>query len=120
MSATKPTVLLEHYLKQLKLPTSLCEYEKVVVVCQQHQVDYKTLLLRLAELETIDCDRRAAEGRLKANVFTRDASGRFPIPQQDWRSTAFPLNGGEHLRHVCAAPAGDSAYRQLVTAGGVA
>ena len=33
MSATKPTVLLEHYLKQLKLPTSLREYEKVVVVC---------------------------------------------------------------------------------------
>jgi len=69
MSATKPTVLLEHYLKQLKLPTFLREYEKVAVVCQQDQVDYQTFLLRLAELETIDRERRAAERRVKAAKF---------------------------------------------------
>ena len=33
MSPTKPQVLLEHYLKQLKLPTILQEHEKMAVVC---------------------------------------------------------------------------------------
>ncbi len=71
MSASKPTVLLEHYLKQLKLPTMLLEYAKIAAVCQQERTDYQTFLLRLAEREAIERERRAAERRLKA--------ARFPV-----------------------------------------
>ncbi len=34
------TVLLEHYLKQLRLPTILQEYEKMAVVCRKERADY--------------------------------------------------------------------------------
>jgi DNA replication protein DnaC len=71
MSEGKATVLLEHYLKQLKLPSVLREYEKMAAVCQQERADYQTYLLRLAELETADRERRAAERRVKA--------ARFPV-----------------------------------------
>jgi len=67
----KATLLLEHDLKQLKLPSILREYEKLAAVCQQEQADYQTYLLRLAELETADRERRAAERRVKA--------ARFPV-----------------------------------------
>jgi DNA replication protein DnaC len=65
MTATKPQVLLTHYLKQLKLPSFLREHEKMAVVCQQEQADYQTFLLRLAEVEIADRERRAAERRVK-------------------------------------------------------
>ena len=57
----KATVLLQHYLKQLRLPSILREHEKLAVVCQQERADYQTYLLRLVELETADRERRAAE-----------------------------------------------------------
>ena len=65
MTATKPQVLLAHYLKQLKLPSFLREYDKLAVVCRQEQADYQTFLLRLAEIEIADRERRAAERRVK-------------------------------------------------------
>jgi DNA replication protein DnaC len=71
MSEAKATVLLQHYLKQLKLPSFLREYEKLSAVCQQQRDDYQTYLLRLAEVETADRERRAAERRVKA--------ARFPV-----------------------------------------
>jgi len=71
MSDGKATLLLEHYLKQLRLPSILREYEKLAVVCQQERADYQTYLLRLVELETADRERRAAERRVKA--------ARFPV-----------------------------------------
>jgi len=71
MSATQATLLLNHYLKQLKLPTILREYEKLAVVCQQDRADYSTFPLRLAEREVADRERRAAERRTKA--------ARFPV-----------------------------------------
>ena len=49
MSDTKATVLLEHYLKQLKLPSILREHEKMAVVCEAERADYQTYLLRLVE-----------------------------------------------------------------------
>lgn len=64
--ATKPQLLLQHYLKQLKLPSMLREYEKLAVVCQADRADYQTFLLRLAEQEIADRERRAAERRVKA------------------------------------------------------
>jgi DNA replication protein DnaC len=67
----RPTVLLEHYLKQLKLPTFLREYDSMASVCMNERSDYPTYLLRLAERETIDRERRAAERRVKA--------ARFPV-----------------------------------------
>ena len=71
MSEAKATVLLPHYLKQLKLPSFLREYEKLAAVCQQERDDYQTYLLRLAEVELADRERRAAERRVKA--------ARFPV-----------------------------------------
>ena len=67
----KPTVLLEHHLKQLKLPTMLREYAPVAAACTQDRCDYPAYLLRLAERELIDRDQRAAERRIKA--------ARFPV-----------------------------------------
>jgi len=69
MSASKPTVLLEHYLKQLKLPTMLREYAKLASVCQSQRADYQTFLLRLSEREVHDRELRAAERRVKAAKF---------------------------------------------------
>lgn len=71
MSAPKATLLLEHHLKQLKLPSVLREYEKMAAICQKERADYQTYLLRLVELETADRERRAAERRVKA--------ARFPV-----------------------------------------
>jgi hypothetical protein len=63
MSQDKPTVLLEHYLKHLKLPTILREHAKMAAVCHEERPDYQTYLLRLVEAEAIDRERRAAERR---------------------------------------------------------
>lgn len=69
MSTTKPTLLLEHHLKELKLPTILREYAAVAGVCSSERADYPTYLLRLCERELIDRERRAAERRIKAAKF---------------------------------------------------
>jgi len=54
-----PQVLLEHHLKQLRLPTFLREYDKVARQCAAESADYPRYLLRLAELELLDRERRA-------------------------------------------------------------
>jgi len=69
MSPARPTVLLEHHLKQLKLPTFLREYGAIAKRCAQEQADYPDYLLRLAERELIDREQRAAERRIKAAKF---------------------------------------------------
>jgi len=69
MSTTKPTLLLEHHLKELKLPTMLREYAALASVCSTERADYPTFLLRLCERELIDRERRAAERRIKAAKF---------------------------------------------------
>jgi hypothetical protein len=53
-----PQILLAHYLKVLKLPTFLREYDKVASAAEG--VDHIRFLWRLAELELIDRDRRTA------------------------------------------------------------
>ena len=65
-----PQVLLAHHLKQLKLPTFLREYDKLARQCAADGVDHPRYLLRLAELELLDRERRLVERRI------RDA--RFP------------------------------------------
>jgi DNA replication protein DnaC len=64
-----PQVLLAHHLKTLKLPTFLREYEKVARQCAAEGVDYIRFLLRLAELELLDRDRRTVERRIRAARF---------------------------------------------------
>jgi len=65
----KGTVLLEHHLKQLKLPTMLRDYASMASVCSKERTDYQTYLLRLVERELIDREQRSAERRIKAAKF---------------------------------------------------
>ena len=69
MTPPKPAVLLEHYLRQLKLPAILREYAAVAAACTQDRSDYATYLLRLVEREVIEREHRAAERRIKAAGF---------------------------------------------------
>lgn len=62
-------MLLEHYLKQLKLPTMLREYAKLAEQCAQEGVDFQRFLLRLVEAEMLERDHRATERRIKAAKF---------------------------------------------------
>ena len=67
----KPTVLLEYYLKKLRLPTMLREYVPMSTVCRDERTDFPVYLLRLAEREILDREKRAAERRIK--------EARFPV-----------------------------------------
>jgi DNA replication protein DnaC len=67
----KPQVLLGHLLKQLKLPTFLAEYDKLARECARNGTDHPGYLLRLAELELIERERRMVERRIRA--------ARFPV-----------------------------------------
>ena len=71
MSERKPEVLLKHYLKKLKLPTVLREYQSMAAVCMKDHCDYTTFLLCLVERESLDREKRAAERRVK--------TARFPV-----------------------------------------
>jgi DNA replication protein DnaC len=73
MSCDPNTVLLEHHLKTLKLPTMLREYDKVAAHCAKQNIGHHGYLTQLTELELIERERRAAERRLKA--------ARFPAPK---------------------------------------
>jgi hypothetical protein len=70
-TADTPQVLLEHHLKQLRLPTFLREYDKVARQCAADSVDYPRYLLRLSEHELLDRERRACERRIH--------QARFPV-----------------------------------------
>ena len=45
----RSTLLLEHHLKELKLPTFLREYGKMAARCAAEGVDHPGYLLRLAQ-----------------------------------------------------------------------
>ena len=66
-----PTVLLDHHLKQLKLPTILREYAAIASVCVRERQDHIAYLLKLVERELIEREQRAAQRRIK--------SARFPV-----------------------------------------
>jgi DNA replication protein DnaC len=68
-SQQRPTVLLEHYLKQLRLPTMLREYKTIADACAQDGKNYIDFLLGLCERELLDREQRAAERRIKAAKF---------------------------------------------------
>ena len=67
--AATSTVLLEHHLKQLKLPTVLREYAAIAATSTKDRSDYPTYLLRLTERELLDRERKAAERRIKEAGF---------------------------------------------------
>ena len=67
--SNKSTVLLEHHLKELKLPTFLKEYDKVASRCAAEGLDHPDYLLRLSELELIDRNHRMVERRIKEARF---------------------------------------------------
>ena len=67
--SNKSTVLLEHNLKELKLPTFLKEYDKVASRCAAEGVDHPDYLLRLSELELIERNHRMVERRIKEARF---------------------------------------------------
>ena len=64
-----PQLLLAHHLKALKLPTFLREYDKLARQCAAEGVDHTRYLLRLAELELIERERRMVERRIKEARF---------------------------------------------------
>jgi DNA replication protein DnaC len=64
-----PELLLAHHLKALKLPTFLREYDKLARQCAAEGVDHTRYLLRLAELELIERERRMVERRIKEAKF---------------------------------------------------
>ena len=71
MIQSKSTLLLEHHLKHLKLPTIAREYVSLAEVCARDRSDYPEYLLRLTERELLDRERKSAERRLK--------DARFPV-----------------------------------------
>ena len=64
-----PRVLLEHYLKQLRLPTVLSEFPKLAEQCAKEGTTFEQFLLRLVEQEMLDRERRATERRITAAKF---------------------------------------------------
>ena len=65
MSANKQTLLLDHHLKKLKMPTMLREYEKTAALCRTERADYPQYLFRLSEMELLERERRAKERRIR-------------------------------------------------------
>ena len=65
----RSTLLLEHHLKELKLPSFLREYGKMAAQSAAEGVDHTQYLLKLAELELIDRHQRMVERRIRAARF---------------------------------------------------
>ena len=65
----RSTLLLEHHLKELKLPSFLREYGKMAAQCAAEGVDHPQYQLRIAELELIDRHQRMVERRIRAARF---------------------------------------------------
>jgi len=69
-----PQLLLQHYLKKLKLPTFQAAYAKLARQCAAEGKDHVQYLLRLCELELIERERRMVERRIKAAKFPASKS----------------------------------------------
>ena len=77
-TAHTPRLLLEHHLKELRLPTILREYDKVARQCAVERVDYPRYLLPITELELLDRERRATERRIRRAKFYINGLRRQP------------------------------------------
>jgi hypothetical protein len=77
-----PQLLLAHHLKALKLPTFLRECDKLARQCAAEGLDHIRFLLRLAELELIDRERRMVERRIAGyKLLIIDELGYVPLSQ---------------------------------------
>jgi DNA replication protein DnaC len=100
MDPERPTVLLDHYLKLLKLPTIKRDYKNVAAVCAKERQDAIEFLARLCERECLERDQRAAERRIRAAGFpilkTLDTF-EFSAQPSINRSLIIQLMRGEYL-----------------------
>ena len=67
--SSKSTLLLEHHLRELKLPSFLREYGKLASQCAAENVDHPEYPRRLAELELIERHRKMVDRRIRAARF---------------------------------------------------
>ena len=96
----KPQVLLAHHLKALRLPTFLSQYEKVAGEAARDGVDHPRYLLRLAELELIERERRMIDRQIRAAKFpaikTLDSFDFMAIPALN-KMLVLELARGEYI-----------------------
>ena len=78
MPDRKSTVLLEHYLHQLKLPTMLREYASVAASSSREKDSYERFLLHLTERELLDLTERELLDRQQRAKERRIKAARFP------------------------------------------
>ena len=79
--SNRSTLLLEHHLKELRLPTFLREHRKLAAQCAAENVDHPDYLLRLSELELIDRHQRMVQRRIRAAPFPcRQKPGHLRLP----------------------------------------
>lgn len=62
-------MMLEHYLKSLKLPTFIKRHQEVADACQEKGADYGQFLLQLSEMEVLSRHSRAVQQRIKKARF---------------------------------------------------
>ena len=78
---SKSTLLLGHYLKELRLPSFLREYGKMASQCAAEIADHPEHLLRLAELELRDAGRlKSLALKELAQLSCRGANSRVGQP----------------------------------------
>ena len=89
MSAETTPLLLKSNLKQLKLPTMLCEWEKLAREAAAKNEAYESYLLRLTEAEVTTRAANALAARIRAATFpvvkdldTFDFSAIPSVPKQ--------------------------------------
>ena len=99
-TADTPQLLLEHHLKELRLPTILREYDRVARQCAVERLDYQRYLLRMTELELLDRERRATERRIRQAKFpvvkTMDSFDFLAMPSVN-KTLVLELARGEFL-----------------------
>lgn len=73
-------------------------------------------VLRLLEKHSVSQLTRALEEALAVGAISCDAVAQFLFPRQDWRASAFSLDGHPHLRHVRVDAPEIELYNQLLGA----
>ena len=76
-----PQVLLEHYLKQLRLPTMVREYPKLAEQCAERSCHLRTVPAAPGRVGDADRERRSTERRIKSARFSVTKSLR---PTTSW------------------------------------
>ena len=98
----RSTLLLEHHLKELWLPSFLREYGKMAAQCAAENADHPEYLLRLAKLELIDRHQRMVERRIRAARFPAvKGLDTFDFPAIPWvnKALVMELARCEYVQH---------------------